>query len=321
MPAHFGRLGAPRAHTWHAYVIGEHGDSSFPVWSSATPDRGHRADEVHELRRGGCRRSHRARDRARREAHTRGLGPRRGGRWNRRRGAHRALRGRTRGVERQLILGMSQDEHQRLQRSAAVLEAAYQSLTGPAGPARMTPSDFAFLPAWSPSARGIRVTRHARRLASWLSSIVPAAASSAGDPVTRTEPAPRSLSACGLARHVVPADRASRAASVWAACHRDDAPARQPIRTTSPSAMPHMGARKPPSAGVTRVGHSVRCGDERSAATTRSRLSTGVLPYARSDSRGGRKSLPSLPSELGPSRCRRAGSGAAGRSPTGTFPA
>jgi hypothetical protein len=62
------------------------------------------------------------------------------------------------GVEFQLILGVSQDEHQRLQRSAAVLEAACQSLTGPGGPARMTPPDFASLPAWSPSALGIRVT-------------------------------------------------------------------------------------------------------------------------------------------------------------------
>ena len=38
------------------------------------------------------------------------------------------------GVDRRLILGMSQDEHQRLQRSSAVLDAAHRSLTGPPAP-------------------------------------------------------------------------------------------------------------------------------------------------------------------------------------------
>ena len=139
--------------------------------------------------------------------------------------------------------------------------------------ARMTPSDFAFLPAWPPSSRGVRVTCHARGLASWLSSIVPAAASSAGDPVTRTEPAPTSLS--GLATRGSGRPRVTRGLSLGSVPPRRG-PGEAADSATSPSAMPHMGARKPPSAGVTRVGHSVRCGNERSAETTRKEQSVAV---------------------------------------------
>jgi L-lactate dehydrogenase len=146
----------------HVYVIGEHGDSSFPVWSSATVGAlrlenypGLEATKLSELqdelstatrRRGlnildrkgytsygvanAVARIVRAivRDEKRifmvsvPAAEPYGIG-----------GTVLSLPcviGRA-GVERQLPLALSQHEHQSLQRSAAVLDTAYQSLTEP----------------------------------------------------------------------------------------------------------------------------------------------------------------------------------------------
>jgi L-lactate dehydrogenase len=145
----------------HLYVIGEHGDSSFPVWSSATvgairledcPLPGstsllqlkdeliastrRRGREIHERKgytsygvAGAVARIVRAvvRDEKRifmvsvRPAEDYGIGdvvlsvP--------------SVIGRA-GVDRQLVLRLSEDEEQSLQRSAELLDAAYRSLTG-----------------------------------------------------------------------------------------------------------------------------------------------------------------------------------------------
>jgi L-lactate dehydrogenase len=148
----------------HAYVIGEHGDSSFPVWSSATvgaiglqdyPQPEHislpelqdeltaatRQRGIRILERKGytsygvaaaVARIVRAivRDEKRifmvsvPAAEEYGIG-----------GVVLSVPcvvGRA-GVERQLVLSMSQDEQQMLQRSAAILDTAYQSLAARAG--------------------------------------------------------------------------------------------------------------------------------------------------------------------------------------------
>jgi L-lactate dehydrogenase len=144
----------------HAYVIGEHGDSSFPVWSSATvgaiglqdyPQPEHMSlpelqDELTAAtRQRGMRILERkgytsygvaaavariVRDEKRifmvsiPAAEEYGIG-----------GVVLSVPcvvGRA-GVERQLVLSMSQDEQQMLQRSAAILDTAYQSVAARAG--------------------------------------------------------------------------------------------------------------------------------------------------------------------------------------------
>lgn len=162
---HLGKLLDVEGEDVHAYVIGEHGDSSFPVWSSVTvgsiPLRSYglpedtslseiqdrlaattrqRGAAIHE-RKGytsygiaaAVARIVRAilRDEKRifmvsvRVAEEYGIG-------------NVALSvpcvvGRA-GVERQLILALSDDERRMLERSAAILDEAYQSLPARAGP-------------------------------------------------------------------------------------------------------------------------------------------------------------------------------------------
>jgi L-lactate dehydrogenase len=148
----------------HAYVIGEHGDSSFPVWSSATVG----AIGLHDYPQPEHTSLQELQDELTAATRQRGLSilERKGyTSYGVAAAVARIVRAIVRdekrifmvsvpaaaeyaiagvalsvpcvvgraGIERQLVLSMSQDERQRLQRSAAILDAAYKSLPARAG--------------------------------------------------------------------------------------------------------------------------------------------------------------------------------------------